>query len=199
MTPKPNPTRARQPITDATYRSRLTSSRPFLTGLVWLLLSAGANALPDDREQPIKITADSASRDERTGETRYSGNVILLQGSMEIHASDLVVTHTQEQASLIVATGEPATMSQQPAADKTPINAEAERIEYRRELDKVTFKGNARIEQDGATVASAIIHYLVSEQRVQASGDSNEGPGQRVEVVIPPSALEQPKPQDAKQ
>ena len=167
--------------------------RCVFAGLGWFccLLASLAVALPDDRNQPIKITADTATRDERAGETRYAGNVILTQGSMEIHASDLTIMHTAEQADLIVATGNPATMVQQPEVSKSPINAEAMRIEYRRELDKVTLKDNARIEQDGAIVAGAVIHYLVSEQRVQASGDQEDGGGQRVEVIIPSSALQQ--------
>lgn len=43
-------------------------------------------ALPEDRSQSIRITADSAVRDERAGETRYEGSVELTQGSLRILA-----------------------------------------------------------------------------------------------------------------
>lgn len=144
-------------------------------------------ALEDDRAQPIRITADRASRDERAGETRYEGNVMLSQGSLQINADSVTVQHTTEQANTIVATGSPATLTQIPNPEQAAVNAEAGRIEYWRDLEKITLTENARIEQDGATVTGVRIDYLVAEQRVQASGEA--GDGQRVEVVIPPSAL----------
>ena len=54
-------------------------------------------ALPTDREQPIKITADSAVRNEQTGETRYEGSVELTQGSLHIEA-DLLTLHQHENS-----------------------------------------------------------------------------------------------------
>ena len=43
-------------------------------------------ALPDDRDQPIRIEADEALRDEKQGFTRYEGNVKMDQGSLHIEA-----------------------------------------------------------------------------------------------------------------
>ena len=155
-----------------------------------LLLATSAQALPEDRSQPIRITADSATRDERSGETRYSGNVVLTQGTLQIAADEVIVAHTTEDANTIVATGSPATLTQKPAEDQSPVNAQAGRIQYQRDLDQVTLTENARIEQDGAIVTGAIINYLVTEQRVKATGDGSTKEGQRVEVIIPPSALD---------
>lgn len=168
-------------------------ARKFMGMLLGCLVNAtligplGAHALEDDRNQPIRISADSATRDERTGETRYEGNVMLSQGSLQISADQVTVQHTTEEASAIVATGNPATLTQIPAPEQAPVNAEAGRIEYWRDQDKITLTENARIEQNGATVTGVRIDYLVTEQQVQASGE--EGEGQRVEVVIPPSVL----------
>jgi len=53
------------------------------------LLPAGASlALPDDRDQPIRITADTAIRDEKQGFTVYTGNVHMIQGSLDILANN---------------------------------------------------------------------------------------------------------------
>ena len=155
--------------------------------IITSLIGPLAHALEDDRNQPIRISADSATRDERTGETRYEGNVTLSQGSLQISADEVTVQHTTEEANTIVATGSPATLTQIPTPEQAPVNAEAGRIEYLRDQDKVTLTKNARIEQNGATVTGVRIDYLLTEQQVQASGE--EGEGQRVEVVIPPSAL----------
>ncbi|MDG1064642.1 MAG: lipopolysaccharide transport periplasmic protein LptA [Luminiphilus sp.] len=157
-------------------------------------------ALPTDRDQPIRITADSAVRNEQTGETRYEGSVELTQGSLHIEA-DLLTLHQYDNAAdgLITATGAPATLEQTPQEGKAPIKATAHRIAYDQKGDKVTLTENARIEQDGAIVTGATIDYVLSQQRVTATSDqtTGQGSGQRVEMIIPPSAMERPKNPDS--
>ena len=151
------------------------------------LLTASAQAMPEDRDQPIKITADSAERSEQIEETRYTGNVVLTQGSLRIEADSLVVHN--DAADLIVATGDPATLQQTPETDKADVTASAERIEYDRPRDQITLKQSAKIEQDGAVVTGAVINYQVAEQRVIAVGDPSSQVKQRVEVIIPPDRV----------
>ncbi len=158
--------------------------------LYMAIVNSSVMALPDDREQPIRITADSASRFEATGETHYKGNVELTQGSLRINADQIVVQRQQNSSGVIVATGKPAQLEQTPTEDHGPVWATAERIEYRQDLDTVKLVRNARIEQEGAVVTGAIIDYEVSAQQVRASAATNAEDQQRVEVIIPPSALE---------
>ena len=54
-------------------RSRNDLWARLLVLLLMTLITSLSQALPSDREQPIKITADSAVRNEQTGETRYEG------------------------------------------------------------------------------------------------------------------------------
>ena len=88
----------------------------------WLLLLAAtyASALDSDREQPIQIEADEAVRDERVGETRYEGNVVLTQGSLRITADRIAIRHDAKGADAILATGQPARLVQQPAPEQAP-------------------------------------------------------------------------------
>ena len=164
--------------------------------MVLCFVSGPALALPEDRDQPLSITADSAVRDDRVSETRYLGNVELSQGSLLIKADLLTITHSENTASLVIAEGNPATMSQTPSQGKAPVLAEAQTIEYHREEDKLVLRDGARIEQDGAVVTGAVIDYFVSSQKVNAMSsetktepDADDNAGQRVEVIIPPSAL----------
>lgn len=152
-------------------------------------LASTSQALPDDRNQPIRITADSAVRDENAGATRYEGSVVLTQGSLVIEADSLSIEQSNDAVSVITAIGSPAHMRQTPAPDQAPINASAGQIVYRQQDDQITLTDNPRIEQDGAVVSGGVIEYLVSEQRVLASGSEGTD-GQRVEVIIPPSAIE---------
>lgn len=157
---------------------------------ILLLLISGAaaltQALPDDRDQPIHITADKALRDEKKGVTIYSGNVQLVQGSMELEADKLTIFHTSEDANEIIAEGRPAKMRQQPEVDKGIVNAHAEVIHYFRTEDRVHLQTNARIEQDGAVVAGDSIEYQIAKQLITAESDQSQK-GNKVVVVIPPN------------
>ena len=162
-----------------------------LVGWIFALLPA-ANAtwaLDSDREQPIQLVADVAVRDEVAGETRYEGNVVLTQGSLQITADKLSIQHTESGADRIVATGSPATLIQQPTPDQTPVDASAQRIEYIRSEDLVRLLENARIAQNGSTLSGNQIDYLVSQRSVRAKGTPGASGEGRVEVVIPPEIL----------
>lgn len=153
------------------------------------LLPAGlAVALPDDRDQPIRITADTAIRDEKQGFTVYSGNVHMIQGSLDIVADTITIFHETAQADKIVAEGKPAKMQQKPAVDEALVRAQAEIIEYYKVEDRVHLRINAHITQDGASVTGDTIDYYIAEQLVKA--DSDQSPdGKRVQVVIPPNVV----------
>ena len=73
--------------------NRLVVTRALCLSVLWIWVSASVRALDTDREQPIQITADIAIRDEVAGETRYEGNVVLIQGSLKITADTLSVLH----------------------------------------------------------------------------------------------------------
>ena len=109
------------------------------------------------------------------GETRYEGNVVLTQGSLRITADTLSIRHNADEADMIVATGRPATLVQQPTSDQAPVDASALRIEYTRSQDLVRLLEEARIAQNGSTLSGTQIDYLVSERTVRAAGD----PGRR--------------------
>jgi len=170
-------------------RKRYCQLSRTIAGCLLLALSLPAvfvQALPDDREQPIHITADKALRDEKNGVTVYSGNVVLIQGSMELEADKLTIYHPSEEAEEIVAEGKPAKMRQQPELDKAVVHAHGKVITYYRNEDKVHLQTDARIEQDGAVVAGDSIEYLIAKQVITAESDQTQK-GDKVLVVIPPS------------
>jgi lipopolysaccharide export system protein LptA len=150
----------------------------FMTGLV--------QALPDDRDQPIHISADKALRDEKQGFTIYSGNVQMEQGSMRLEADKLTIYHATDEVDKIIAEGRPAKMQQQPELDKGVVHAHAGVIEFFRSEERVHLQTNARIEQDGAVVSGDSIDYYIAEQLVKADSDQAVE-GNRVNVVIPPN------------
>ena len=150
------------------------------------LLASLAQALPDDREQPIHISADKAIRDEKQGTTVYSGNVVMDQGSLHIEADRITIYRIVEEADKIVAEGRPAHLQQQPEPDKPLMHAKAGVIEYYKDEDRVHMREDARIEQDGAIVRGNTIDYYIEKQLVKADSLSDQADN-RVEVVIPAS------------
>lgn len=155
-----------------------------------------ATALPGDREQPIRITADSALRDEKQGFTIYTGSVQLKQGSLQIEAERLTVYHQVEAADRIVAEGNPAHLQEQPEADQRLLHARARVIEYFNSEERVQLRRDASIEQGGSLVTGNSIDYFIAEQRVRANSDGDSGNGRRVEVVIPARVAEDKPPED---
>ena len=140
------------------------------------------------RDRPIRITADTAIRDEKQGFTIYSGNVHMIQGSMDIVADKVTIFHEAAQADKIVAEGKPAKMQQRPAIGEPMVQAQAEIIEYFKTEDRVHLRVNANIVQDGASMAGDTIDYYIADQLVKA--DSNQAVnGNRVQVVIPPTVV----------
>ena len=160
----------------------------YLTALLLLLaLPTGpAQALPDDKDQPILISADKALRDEKQGFTIYSGNVQMEQGSMRLEADKLTIYHATEDVDRIVAEGRPAKMQQQPELDKAVVYAHADVIEFFKSEERVHLQTNARIEQEGSVVSGDSIDYFIAEELVKADSDQAVE-GNRVNVVIPPS------------
>ena len=159
------------------------------TLVLCVMLSTNALTQADDTDQPIEISADQVTREEPSGLTTYRGSVELRQGSLEINSDSLIFSFDDKGASVITAKGSPATLKQMPSNSQTPINAEANAIEYQETRDRIRLVGEARILQDGAVIEGSTIEYVVSSHRVIAAGSPSGNKPQRVKVTIPPNSL----------
>lgn len=168
--------------------SRLSYWLRTATLLVAMLPAGNVLALPDDRDQPIRITADTVIRDEKQGFTVYTGNVHMIQGSMDIQADELTIYHDREKTDKIIAKGTPAKLQQQPEIDEAIIHAEANIIEYYQLEEKVHLRVKAHITQDGASVTGDSIDYFIADQLVRADSEPAAN-SNRVQVVIPPQVI----------
>jgi lipopolysaccharide export system protein LptA len=160
-----------------------------LTAL-FLLSPVAVQALQGDAEQAIRIVADEAIRDEKTGLTIYRGNVLMNQGSIRIEADQITIYKIEIEGDKIVAEGTPAHMAQQPEPDSPMMHAWGEVIEYYRTEERMLLLRDAQLEQDGSTVRGDRIDYLIDEQVVKAAADGSNKE-RRVEVIIPPHKLEE--------
>lgn len=164
--------------------------RALLLGLALVLAPLPGSALPDDREQPIHISADKAVRDEKRGVTIYSGNVQMRQGSMELDADSLTIYHEARDADKIVAEGNPAKMRQRPKLDEGLVHAHANVITYFRHKELIHLRTAARLTRDdGTLVTGDSIDYFIAEELVKAESDRSDATS-KIVVVIPPSLID---------
>lgn len=161
----------------------LRSNRNIL-GLLLIVLSPWV--LAQSAQDPIRISADEATRPELEGITRYLGNVVLVQGTITITATSLEIDQANPEEIKIIATGSPATFVQPMAGAEPAIDAKAQTIRYEQVARKVILEQDARIQRGESIIRGPLIEYFIDEKRVQAGQDANQ-PKSRVEVVIPPS------------
>ncbi len=146
-----------------------------------LLYAGQLAALPEDRSQPIKVTADNAVQQE--GTVTYRGAVVIEQGTLRIEGDTVVVNHVAGRVQKLTATGKPARLQQQPEPKGGLVHAAARTLIYHQSENRVELLREARVERDDSTVTGDRIEYLIDNETVRARGGRDGG---RVEMVLQP-------------
>ncbi|KLD79959.1 lipopolysaccharide transport periplasmic protein LptA [Xanthomonas hyacinthi] len=155
---------------------------PAKLALLALLLPAVAMAKSTDRNQPMDITSASQSGNmlDDNGKIRYTGNVVIIQGTLEIHADTADLFRKDGDIDRVVLTGKQATLKQQ-MDDGSPMDAVADNIDYKVGTDTVVLTGNYRMTSPKGTNAGQRMVYNTKTGDMQGGGD-----GTRVHTVIQP-------------
>ena len=155
-----------------------------VTILVLSLWSLPGWGLSSDRNQPLVIEADKASLDEATGIAEYSGNVVLQQGTIQLKGNRMTVYIKDEGVERLVLEGQPASFLQRMEDDQSEQQAEAGRIEYLTDTQRVILEQNARVWQEGSEeIKSDRIVVNLLDNTLKAGSDS---PGSRVRIILQP-------------
>lgn len=162
--------------------------------LVMAALFAGYStvtlALPSDKNETIRGSADNLTVDQKNGVATYTGSVKIQQGSLVITANSIVI-HTNPDSSVekMIATGSPARFQQQPEKDQGVVTAAAKQITYTPNNEHLLLVEDASVEQNGAVMSGPHIDYDLVKEVMKAAGNNGaSGNGQRIEIVIPPKA-----------
>jgi lipopolysaccharide export system protein LptA len=137
--------------------------------------------------EPVKVQADWAELDERTGDSTYRGNVVVRQGRSMIEASEIRIKAGDNGIVYFIATGEPAHMLIYDAEKSEETHAYAKNMEFEQSKSRVTLSVNARLQQAKSSFQGERIVYNTVTQIVSAEskpGASSEG---RVEIIYHPS------------
>ncbi len=188
-----------QHLNDSTMQSsRFTKCLTLLITIASITIATSplAIALPEDSQQPIHISSDSAIRDDKRGLTIYEGDVDITQGTLNIRADKVTIYSDAKQVTKMIALGKPARFKQKPEPEKGDVIAKADTIEYRVTKKIITLTDNASLDQDGSKITGDKIDYDINAARIEAAGSEQPESGNgRVNVVIPPATTSQDTPQ----
>lgn len=144
-------------------------------------------ALPSDRLQETRASAEKVVFDQKKGIATYTGAVKVQQGSLIVTADSIVIeTNADGSVKKMTATGQPAQFQQQPEKDQGVITASASNITYTPDKKHLLLVDNASLEQDGAVMSGPRIDYDLVKEVMRAAGNNNGTTGERIEIVIPP-------------
>lgn len=147
-----------------------------------------ALALETDKDQPINIDSNTATYDDTTGTSIYTGSVVSIQGSMRVDSDKLVVYFKDGEAEKLVFTGNRAKFKQTPKEGEKDITGEALTGEYYPKKNLLVLIEEATVWQGTGTYTSRRIEYD-SKTSVVRAGD-NTSASKRVHVVIKPESKE---------
>jgi lipopolysaccharide export system protein LptA len=165
-----------------------------LLGIIMSPLLAFAESA--DRNKPIELEADSVTVNDAKKTSTYSGNVILTQGTLVIHADKLIVREDAEGFQHSTSTGNPTTFKQKMEGRSEYMEGKARRIEYDGRMDKVQLHTNASVKRGEDVVFGDFISYDANAEYAEVIGGTKSSTGEstgRVKAIIQPKN-KQPSP-----
>lgn len=146
---------------------------PLLPVILSLALMGGA-ALAQNRGfgsaqdigQPVEVTAEALSVDQKTGKAVFSGNVLIGQGKMRLSADRVTVTYAQgdqRKISALRAEGNVTLVSGEDAA-------EAQAADYNVAAGNVVLTGDVLLTQGGNVLAGEKVTVDLATGTANASG-----------------------------
>ena len=135
---------------------------------------------------PISVSADSARLDDAPGIATDTGDVVIAQGDVRLTADLVTILRNSEGVSRIEASGQPAHYRQPAGTNLAATDAQAQRITFVVDENRLTFEGGAVIEQEGNLFRGERIDYDTNARVVTAEGRRPGEAEGRVEMIIQP-------------
>ena len=166
--------------------------------LVAALMATQLWALPEDRQQPIYISSDSADINDAKGIAIYRGDVQMTQGSTKLTGDIVTIYSRNREIQRIISEGKnkQAYYEELQSKEKGKLQAWGQTIDYDLTIEKIELTQKAKLIQQGNTFTGDVIDYDQAKQIVNAQGKikqtlTNGQPssqkGGRVQMVIQPS------------
>jgi len=152
--------------------------------LLGLGFVGGAQALSSDKQQPLTIEADTVEIDDKAGVSVYQGNVVAVQGTLELKADTVTIYSPKREIDKVVAVGNPARYKQRPDNKTEDVRAKAQRMEYYADKGKLILLEGGHLWQGKDEFSGNRIEYDTRQDVVNASMSSTGK--ERVRIIIQP-------------
>ena len=149
-----------------------------LLGLLVLPLAAAER----ERSEPVQLRADRIVIDQKSGISRYQGNVRFRQGELLVTAARAEARHRGDTLISVIAEGRPATFRDLPPDQTQPLEGVAQRIEFEAETRRVHLYEQVDVRHAGDNIKAGSMHYDPALEQVIAERDEHT----RVYTAITP-------------
>lgn len=165
--------------------------RKFFISCLFILMAIPAFAEKADKDKPIEIEADTVTVNDAKKISVYTGNVIVTQGTLVIHADKLVVREDVEGFQHSSSYGNPTTFKQKREGKDEYMEGAALRIEYDGRMDKVQLYTKAWVKRAEDIVHGDYIMYDANAEYSEVIGGGPKSataatPTGRVKAIIQP-------------
>lgn len=131
-------------------------------------------ALENDADQPVHIDSNTASYNDKTGTSVYTGNVVTTQGSLRIKSDKLIIYVKNGAVDKMIFTGKPAKFRQLPGKGKEPIRGQGLTGEYYPSKNKLILIEEAVVFQGTSRSESRLIVYDSKNALIQAGEKTSD-------------------------
>lgn len=168
----------------------------FAVGVLGLMLVLNtASAEKADRTKPVNIQADSCQVDQQSQTSVCHGNVIVTQGTMEMHSEHMTVRQDAEGNQYAQAEGRPVKYKEK--MDNSPDWAEAEalRADYNGKTGLLKLMDKAMVKRGQDVTTGNVLTYNLNTGvfNAEAGGATPDKAGGRVHITLNPRKKESPE------
>ncbi|MBD1389889.1 lipopolysaccharide transport periplasmic protein LptA [Neiella sp. HB171785] len=160
-----------------------------ISALLMLLCSSASSAIERDFAEKVEISANQNAFDIKANVLKYTGDVKVAQGTMQIFADNLTILNAnQEGQQVLVADGAPVRYSQVLDNGKV-MDAQADKMRYELNSRILLLTGNAQVMQEDSLVKGDRIRYNLDKQLLEADGNADGN--KRVTTIFIPEQVKQ--------
>jgi len=141
-------------------------------------------ALEEDSEKPIYIEANSAFYDEKSDRSTYTGNVVLIQGSLKVLSDKMAAYLPNGEVEKVIFYGNPVRFWQKPKPDEEEIHGTSKRAEYYLDKEVIVLIDDAVVFHGTNKYTSDRIEYNQKTGVIKAGEAKSDT--KRVKIILNP-------------
>lgn len=160
---------------------------PALVLMGSLVALSPAHAEKADKTKPVNLEADTVTMDDINKTSVYSGNVILIQGTLVLRADQVQARQNDQGLQSVTAIGRQVAFRQKLEGREEYLEGYADRMEFDNVTSQLELIGNARLRRGQDELRGAQISYNGNTEFYKVVGQLNaQSPAGRVRAVIRP-------------